>query len=168
MAGKGFETGSRDVIDELQAQIEDLQAAVVKLQNVKQPTHPIYQVGTFYSPSNPGDFPDDPVEGQIALGDDNAIWTYTKGQWWTSWRQATLLSPWVAIGGTYHTGAQYSKSLQGDPRLRGAITGGGIGDTMFNIPAAYRPLKDQKYVVVNGTIPSTLLIKANGDVVPLS
>lgn len=79
MAGKGFEDGGKDQLDELESRIEDLESKVTRLSNIKQPTMPIYP--SFVAP-NPGDLPDDPVEGQYAIGnDDNVYRWYSNGAW---------------------------------------------------------------------------------------
>lgn len=103
MAGKGFETGARDQLDELQSQIEDLQAAVKRLENIKTPTVPIYRN---FSAPNPGDLPDDPLEGQVAIGDDNIHRWYSSGAWHdanTASIDRVRRMPWIKLLGTVAT-----------------------------------------------------------------
>jgi hypothetical protein len=112
MSGKGFQTGSKDQFDELLSRVEDLESQVVRLQNIKQPTMPIYP--SFAAP-NPGDLPDDPVEGQYAVGkDDNIHRWYSNG----AWHEADAgRMPWLLL----QNGIQ-----NGD-----TIPGGGVGNDYY-------------------------------------
>ncbi len=149
---------STDVLDPLYREIRELKRRVDSLENLSIPTMPKY---------DPNDFPQDSVEGQVALGIDNTVWIFTNGQWWSAWVNLTLLSPWTAVGGSYHP-PQYSRNLQGEPRLRGAATGGSAGQPMGVLPIDFRRPKDQKYVIAKGTTTSVLLIESNGTITPLS
>lgn len=62
----------RDEWDRIQRQIEDLQTKVTALQNNARPTVPVY---------DPGQFPINPIEGQIALGTDELAYKYQNGVW---------------------------------------------------------------------------------------
>jgi hypothetical protein len=79
MSGKGFETGGKDEFDELDQRLSDLEHKAVQLANIKQPTIPLYPS---FSTPNPGDLPDDPIEGQTAIGqDDDLHYHYSNGAW---------------------------------------------------------------------------------------
>lgn len=91
MSGKGFETGSKDEFDELLSRVEDLEAKVTLLSNIKQPTMPPYP--SIATP-NPGDVPDDPLEGQFAVAnDDSGAWYYVNGKW----RRAGARLPYIKL-----------------------------------------------------------------------
>lgn len=77
MAGKPYFGRGIDIFDDVLNSISQLGKDVSNLKNIKQPTMPIYK---FTNP-NPGDLPDDPVEGQVAVSDDDKLWFYSNGAW---------------------------------------------------------------------------------------
>lgn len=69
MRGKGPD---RDYLETLQREIDALKRRISNLENDSKPVDPIY---------DPADFPQDPVEGQHAVGTDNLFHIYSDGAW---------------------------------------------------------------------------------------
>lgn len=62
------------VINNIYSKIDDLQRRIERIQNNPAPTFPIY---------NPATFPQDSIEGQIALATDDKLYFYRNGAWHT-------------------------------------------------------------------------------------
>lgn len=141
MAGKGYEDGGEDQLDELESRIEDLEAKVTRLSNIKQPTMPPYP--SIENP-NPGDVPDDPLEGQYAVSnDDSGAWYYVNSKW----RRASgnrmpnihlthLPTPFTFSG----SAAPDTQRLQFEYGLYSPINHGGVIDTtIFDVGQGESP-----------------------------
>lgn len=63
---------SEQIINDIYKQIDVLARRIERLQNNAAPTVPIY---------DPTNFPQDAVEGQIALGTDDSAWKFFNGTW---------------------------------------------------------------------------------------
>lgn len=100
MAGRGYVNTSKSIFDDMQSAIDSVHQRLDRaIAAAKQPTMPTYPFTT----ANPGDLPDDPVQGQVAISsDDDTMWFYSNGAWHqaggtsTSW--ATLGTDSIATG----------------------------------------------------------------------
>lgn len=168
MAGKGFEASGSSPLDDIWDAIDKLQRTLTNTRNNRQPTQPTYD---FWS-GNPGDIPDDAIEGQVALGNDDTAWQYTNGAWKLigggRWYDAVLEPPWVQGGDDFHP-VQYARGAPTHLRFRGAAIGGTGGDTMFFLPANFWPVKFEYYVIARADVPVVLEVSpSDGSVTPLS
>lgn len=149
---------STDILGPVYRRINELQKQVDSLQNLSIPTVPTY---------DPDNFPQDSVDGQLAIGIDNVLRFYN-GRWWDTWHQDALTAPWVWLGSPYFHPA-YKMGLDGNLRFRGALTGGAANDPIWHLPLTHRPSNDQTYVVGIGTSAGLINVRASdGAVYPLA
>lgn len=153
---------STDPLEPLYRELKEAKARISQLENKSIPTVPSY---------DPGNFPQDSVEGQIAvssldLGQGGAN-HYVDGEWWGVWHDGTLLSPWTNVGSPYHP-FQYMKDMNGRLRLRGAVTGGTTGQPMASIPTRFVAPHTERYVIAHGLTTSVLEVTPAGLITPLS
>jgi hypothetical protein len=83
------------------------------------------------------------------------------------WRTPTLLNSWVdhASAGTTYNQRGYYKDANGIVHLRGLVKNGTVNQPIFNLPAKYRPVKDEVLLCNANDAFGALYVKANGDVV---
>lgn len=128
----------RDEFDVLQRQLIELRREVKMLRDNRHPTVPIY---------DSVNFPQDPVEGQSAIGMDDTYWFYSNGAWHPTGGGSS--DPWHIVGDTgeppYNSGwggtlafrfsDPYTVEIEGQ-----AINASGVpGDAIFTLPATYHP-----------------------------
>lgn len=91
MAGKGYINHGKHIFDDMQAAIDSVHKRLdMFIGASKQPTMPTYPFAT----ANPGDLPDDPVQGQVAIsGDDDTLWFYSNG----AWHEVSKDLPWAVL-----------------------------------------------------------------------
>lgn len=89
MAGKGFISRGRDVLDDIYQTVDELAERLTKHENIKTPTAPLYK----FAAPDPGDLPDDPIEGQYAISHENEFWIYRNGAWH---KVGGGQNPWIA------------------------------------------------------------------------
>lgn len=168
MAGKDFLGRGMDVIDDINLRFAAIENAVKLLQSSTRPTMPGYN---FISGSDAnGDYPLDPVEGQVAVGrdvNDNNIYHYANGRWRPFWQDADLINGWVGLGDPYHP-VQYTL-INGIFRTRGAMSGGTIPSVAFVADSEFLPQKTQRITVVRDTDPGVIEVdNSSGSVTVLS
>lgn len=66
-----------------------------------------------------------------------------------SWTAPTLLNAWAQVAGWSTVG--FRKDGQGFVHLRGRLTGGIAGTTIFTLPAGYRPGSGTMYFMCTAT-----------------
>lgn len=154
MARRGYISHGKNIFDDMQDTIAGVHKRLdMIIAASKQATMPTYP--SLATP-NPGDLPDDPIQGQVAIsGDDDSVWIYSGGAWRDGWHDAVLINGWGSVGDPYHPG-QYSRSLQGKLRFRGAIDGGSPGSIAFYLPESYWPAKNERYVIAHGSTPTVM------------
>lgn len=79
MAGRGYIGTSKSPFDDMQDAIAGVHKRLdMFIAASKQATMPSYPFET----ANPGDLPDNPIQGQVAIShDDDTLWFYSNGAW---------------------------------------------------------------------------------------
>lgn len=78
--------------------------------------------------------------------------------------QATLLGTWATLGGGWPH-PRYYKDIQGFINLVGGVTGGAAGQTIFTLPAGYRPPYTIPIEAEGNLARARLTVRTNGNVV---
>ena len=79
------------------------------------------------------------------------------------WITPTLLNGWVNFDVSTDNATYYKDSL-GWVHIRGVVSSGTISLPIFNLPAGYRPLKNQHRIEANNNNFAVIVFKPNGDV----
>lgn len=82
-----------------------------------------------------------------------------------NWTAPTFQNSWVDFGGGSVCPAGYYKDDMSVVRLRGFVSSGTVGLTIFNLPVGYRPLHDCNIPVVSNDTFGKLVVKTTGNVV---
>ena len=90
----------------------------------------------------------------------------TNGNYYT-WIAPTFATNWGNYGGSYNT-AGYYRDGDGIVYLRGLVTGGSYGsnETLFTLPAGFRPESRELFSVISDQAHGRLDITADGQVIP--
>jgi len=98
----------------------------------------------------------------IEVGYNNITGTSTIAK--SSWTTPTLLNSWTNNGGSYQT-AGYRKDTNNVIHLRGQLTGGTTGSTVFTLPLGYSPPATQRYFCSSTSGGCEISITSSGSVV---
>lgn len=148
MAQKDFTGRGVDIFDDIALSLDATSKRVVRRENDTRPVVPRYRIATGIEGN--GDFPLNPIEGQVAVGiDDNNLWYYVNGRWRSgvagSWIDFELEPPWFAVA-PFHMPPQYMILAQ-EYFFRGAITGGTDTDLVATLPVDDRPEFFHRYLI---------------------
>lgn len=83
--------------------------------------------------------------------DTNVVWPapfFRHDTGVNTWLAATYAGSWATFGGF---AAAYFKMPTNQVRLRGQVTGGAVGTTIFTLPAGYRPPNTEQFAVATNT-----------------
>lgn len=81
----------------------------------------------------------------------------------TSWTAPSLLNSWANYGGAYNSAGYFKDSL-GIVHLRGLVKDGTIGQSIFTLPAGYRPTANEVLVTISNGAIGRIDIAADGNV----
>lgn len=92
-----------------------------------------------------------------------AVLPKSAGSLTPTWYAPTLLNSWANSGGANRV-AGYCKDAMGIVHLRGVLTGGTNGTTIFTLPAGYRPASTEFFAVVANASFAPVVIQSDGTV----
>jgi hypothetical protein len=80
-----------------------------------------------------------------------------------TWTNASLQNGWANYGGGWEA-AQYRMTCDGTVMLRGLVTGGTHGATIFTLPIGYRPINNVLVATIQGNVLGRLNVMSSGTV----
>jgi hypothetical protein len=144
MAGRGFVNRGKDVIDDIFNELDIIKEVFIKQANIKTPTAPLYK----FPGVDPGDLPDDPVEGQFAISQDDKFWIYRNSAWHKVGGDAEL--KWVVARGGYGNPPFATGNTQPDsilPYLSIVSSSDGIDASSLVIGEGYKSSENGVYTI---------------------